>query len=241
MSAVFDVLESKGLLSEKHASRIEGLSGKDTVRLYEKVYAVVFNAQNEWVSPGDRPGDLDPFTFLAGASVRGDSTCWEPQCRMQKLDFLGRYAALYANEVTVPLPLTHSDNLHGTVQAKNLLSLSAMTLLRLRPLITQGIVKPAVLRTTHCVHTIKWVSKMTKFVHEFGNEMAKRSMADFKVVYQIPEKAPGGLSSVDIEGPRDFLEHGNIVMTFNEDSNWRARTWKYDDDGKIELRAEKKL
>ena len=30
-------------------------------------------------------------------------------------------------------------------------------------------------------------------------------------------------------------------MTFNEDSNWRARTWKYDDDGKIELRGERKL
>ncbi len=241
MREVIDVLESKGLLSEGHANRIEDLSSKDAVKLYERVYGIVFDAQNERVPPADEAGELDPFTFLAGASLRGDTTCREPPCRVQKLDFLGRYAALYANEVTVPLPLSHPDDLDSTEQAKTLLSLSAITLLRLRPLIIHGIIKPAVMRTTHCIHTIKWATKLTTLVHEFVGEAAKRSMAAFNVVYQIPEKAPTGLSTAYLEGPRDFLEHGNIVMTFDEDSKWRAKTWKYTDDGKIELRGARKL
>jgi hypothetical protein len=126
-------------------------------------------------------------------------------------------------------------------QGKSLLSLSAVTLLHLRPLITYGIIDPAVKRTKHCIHTIKWAKKLTPFVYEFVGEVARRSMADFKLVYQIPQKAPTRNSTVYIDGPRDFLEHGHIVMIFDENLKWRDKTWKYDDDGKIELRGARKL
>jgi hypothetical protein len=241
VNELFDILESKGLLSERHVTRIEHLSGKDSTKLYERVYSYVFDEQNRRLPPPNGGPELDPFTFFAGASLRGDSTCWEATCRVQKLDFLGRYAALYANEVTVPLPLTHPTNLNSTEQAKALLSLSSITLLRLRPLINVGIIKPAVMRTTHCVHTIKWVKKMTAVVHELVGEEVKRSMPDFKTVYQIPEKAPTRRPTVYIEGPRTFLEHGDIVMTLNDDPRWGAKTWKYNKDGKIELKGSRKL
>lgn len=39
------------------------------------------------------------------------------------------------------------------------------------------------------------VEKMSEFLHEFGNEMARHSMSDFSVAYQMPEKAPTGLST----------------------------------------------
>src|ERR1700737_3461398 len=103
MQNVFNALESKGILSERHVARIGDLGGKDTVRLYERVYRIVFDEQNKRIPTAL---DVDPFTFYVGASLRGD-TCWMPDCRIRKLDFLGRYAALYANEMTVPLNLTH--------------------------------------------------------------------------------------------------------------------------------------
>jgi len=241
MREVFDLLESKGLVSEEYATRIAELSVKDALKLYERLYGVVFDAQKQQAPPSDGASELDPFTFFAGASLRGDTSCGELPCRVQKLDFLGRYAALYANEVTVPLPLTHPDNLDRTEQAKTLLSLSAITLLRLRPLITSGIIRPAVMRTTHCVHTIRWARELSSFVHEFVDEIAKGAMPNFNAVYQIPEKAPTGLSTVYLEGPRDFLEHGEIVLTFDEAPKLRIKTWKYDEDGKIGLRGARKL
>jgi hypothetical protein len=106
MQDLFNALESKGLLSEQHAARIDDLGSKDTVKLYERVYGLIFDEQNKRIPAA---GDVDPFTFYVGASLRGD-TCWVPDCRIRKLDFLSRYAALYANEMTVPLHLVHPTN-----------------------------------------------------------------------------------------------------------------------------------
>jgi hypothetical protein len=234
---VFNALESKGILSERHVPRIGDLGDKDIVKLYERVYGIVFDAQNKRI-PTAR--DVDPFTFYVGASLRGD-TCWMPDCRARKLDFLGRYAALYANEITVPLNLTNPDKLGSTDRARKLLSLSAGTLLQFRPLITQGIIKPAVMRTIHCVHTFKWMTKMSALVHEVAQDAAHEAMKDFTVQYQIPERAPTGFPSVYISGPREFLEHGSIVMTLNEPPKWGGKRLKYDKDGKTELRGPKKL
>jgi hypothetical protein len=242
MRKVFDVLESNGLLSEVDATQIYGLSREVVVKLYEGVYTTIFDSQQRQIIAGAvEPLQIDPFTFFAGASVRGDSGCGAPLCRIQKIDFLGRYAALYANEVVVPLPLTHPEKVHAVAEAKKSLARSATTLLRLRPLITQGIIRPVVMRTTHCEHEIKWVDQMRAVVHELADEAAKLSLAEFDLEYQLPEKAPTGLSTVYINGPGDFLEHGNIVNVFRESPGWKLRSWRYDSEGKTILRGKKKL
>ena len=237
MQDIFNALESKGIMSERHVARLSDLGGRDTVTLYERVYGIIFDEQNKRIPTA---GDVDPFTFYVGASLRGD-TCWMPDCRARKLDFLGRYAALYAKEITVPLNLTHPDRLGSTDEARTRLSLSAATLLQFRPLITQGIIKPAVMRTTHCVHTFKWITKMKALVHDVAQDAAHEAMKDFAVQYQLPERAPTGLPSVYISGPRELLEHGSIVMTLNEPLKWVGKRTKFDKDGRTELRGPKKL
>jgi len=158
MRKVFDVLESKGVVSEVDARRINGLSSTVAVKLYESIYTTIFDSQQrQIITEGVEPLQMDPFAFFAGASVRGDSGCGAPLCRIQKIDFLGRYSALYANEVVVPLPLTHPEKVHAVAEAKESLVRTATTLLRLRPLITQGIIRPVVMRTTHGEHEIEWV------------------------------------------------------------------------------------
>jgi hypothetical protein len=133
MREVFDVLESKGLFSEADTTRIEGLRANGALELYERVYATIFDAEQSQLSRTRADAaQVDPFTFFAGASVRGDSGCGAPLCRIQKIDFLGRYGALYADEVAVPLPLTHPEKLCGVAEAKPSLARAATTLLRLR-------------------------------------------------------------------------------------------------------------
>jgi len=242
MRELFDVLESKGLVSEVDTMRIENLSAKELLKLYEHVYGGVFDSQEQRAaSRADTPLALDPFTFFAGASMRGDSGCEDPLCRMRKIDFLGRYAALYANEVTVPLPLTHPDKLGGVAKARALLLRSATTLLRLRPLITHGTIKPTVMRTTHCEHEIQWVKQMHALIYDLAEHAAKESLTRFDLLYLLPEKAPTGRATIYVEGPRDFLEHGSLVVLFDESPNWRCKTWKYDRKGRTELRRNRKL
>ena len=65
VNELFDILESKGLLSERHVSRIEHLSGKDSIKLYERVYSYVFDEQNRRLPPPNVGPNLDPFTFVA--------------------------------------------------------------------------------------------------------------------------------------------------------------------------------
>jgi len=44
-----------------------------------------------------------------------------------------------------------------------------------------------------------------------------------------------------MEGPAEILEHGSLVIMFDEGPNWRMKSWNYDADGKVELRGKKKL
>lgn len=184
---------------------------------------------------------MDPFSFIASASLRSDSGCWEVPCRLKKLDLVARYAALYANEITIPLPLARPSSQSGLPHAKLLLRNSTLTLTRLRPLIDSGLVSPAVMRSFHCRHTIAWVNRMMEVVHAVSGVAAKDLSDEFRVVYQLPEMAPTGRSTAYITGPNDFIEHGETVLTFDEGPKWRQQNWRFDKEGKTELKGTKKV
>jgi hypothetical protein len=92
-----------------------------------------------WFSPGKEPvsdsPSTDAFSFMASASMRGRSTCSSPFCRLQKLDFLARYTALYANKVLFPLPLSHPSKVDTVAESRDELAQTPLILLRLRRLI----------------------------------------------------------------------------------------------------------
>src|ERR1700690_1850715 len=189
MESTFEILEAQGILSDRQIHKIDRLTDSAAIKLYEQVFEALLEAQKEWfeseLSDYDE-GPLDPFTFVAGASLRGDSGCGAHECRIQKLDFLGRYAALYASRVTVPLPIRPPDLVHNARAKKYLLTQTAMTLLRLRPLIKRNIIRPSLMATPHCVHTRAWMKKLINFVHQLADESAANSLAEFTAVYQLP-------------------------------------------------------
>jgi hypothetical protein len=238
MHRAIEVLEEYGIVSERHLAEIDDFDKKKIVRLYEHLYSAVRDTQA--IIPQLEEETIDPFTFIASASMRAESTCWEWLCRIQKLDFLGRYAALYANTVTVPLPLREPSRITNVDWAKSLISHSGLTLLSLRPLVDQGYVVPAVMVTQHCEHTGPWVDEMIRLTHEVADDAAKKMTARFHASYQLPEKSPTGRSTIYVRGPEDFVEHGSLVELFDEGKNWRPRSWKFNRVGKHELSGPKK-
>jgi hypothetical protein len=160
---------------------------------------------------------------------------------MRKLDFLARFAALYANNVTLPLPLTHPDNASDIDHCRDDLYRTLMSLFALRPLIENGIVRPVTMRTTHCEHVKPFVDEMKTFVHAAADWGAKQFLNDFEIAYQLPERSPSGRPTAYINGPEDLLDHGSMVALFDEGPSWRAKSWKYDDEGKSTLKGKKKL
>jgi len=242
MHKLFEILESRGFVSENDIVKADQLPKKKFVALYEAVYSFIFSAQYlDTDLEAERSSDLDPFSFMASASMRADSGCLEPVCRMRKLDFLARFAALYANNVTLPLLLTHPDNALDIDKCRDDLYLTLMSLFALRPLIEHGIVRPVTMRTTHCEHVKAFVDETRTFVHAAARWGAKQLLNDFEVAYQLPEKSPSGRPTAYINGPEDLLDHGNLVALFDEGPSWRAKSWKYDNEGKTILKGKKKL
>jgi hypothetical protein len=205
------------------------LRGTERATFTFQLFSTIGTQQRDDYAGGLEIGrELDPFTFLASKSLRGETSCGEYGCRIEKLDTLGRYAALYANQIIVPLPLTDPSTIDESAEAAEEVSRAALTLLRLRPLFDAGVLYPVIRRSFHCRHTLRWCRDMQALVDQASLGMMKAFKDDFTVRFQVPEKAPTGIPSIYIEGPDDFLEHGGFVLLFDEPDGWRVKSWKFD-------------
>lgn len=115
-----------------------------------------------------------------------------------------------------------------------------ITLFQMRPLITEGIVVPVVMKTAHCIHEAKIVKKMTYLVHEFSKATASDLLSKFTLTYQIPEKSPTGEPTLYLDGPEDYIEHGSLIKLFKQKPRWISKSARFDKDGRITLRGQHK-
>ena len=156
MHAAVELLEKYGLVRDTDSLRVAEIAKRKIVRLQEELFSTVVTQQREDYGADlgvDR--EMDPFTFLASKSMRGETSCGEYGCRVEKLDMLGRYAALYANRIIIPLPLTDPSTMDGSEAAAQEVSQAALALLRLRPLFDAGILYAVIRRSFHCPHTLR--------------------------------------------------------------------------------------
>ena len=136
MYELFEILERQGFVVLDDLDKIADLPEKRLEKLYASIYSCIFSAQRA------RPFDWqsarlpETFSFHASASIRGASGCGAPECRIEKLDFLARYAALYATELTFPLSMVAPDRVEGVAEMRPLLERDLPALLYMRPLIT---------------------------------------------------------------------------------------------------------
>ena len=106
---LFATIERHGIIGPQGMLKLATLPAKELGKLYDETFQVIYDAQLGRVWDADSTNPPDPFTFHASASIRGDSGCSAINCRGDKISFLARYAALYANELIFPLSLRHPD------------------------------------------------------------------------------------------------------------------------------------
>src|SRR5437588_2563801 len=222
MDPAIETLESYGLVRDEDSLQVAAFSKTKILRLHRELYSVVFDRQMEDYVKGDVQSEIDPFSFVASKFLRGASDCGAYGCRTQKLDVLGRYAALYATRIILPLPIQAPSKVRSESQAAEQVSHAALALLRLRPLVDADLVFPVVMRApAKCVHVLAWQKRMIALMQDVAYHAAKDFQGDFRVRFQVPEKAPTGLPSVYMEGPEDFLEHRGSVLLIDEPKGWR--------------------
>jgi hypothetical protein len=234
---LFDVIERVGIIGPQGLLKIQTMPAKEITKLYGEIWQTIFDAQNARAARADSAAPRDPFAFHASASIRGDSGCSSVECRGNKISFLARYAALYANELIFPLSLRAPGNIQGVFDIRHLLGENLFTLFLLRPLITEGIVHPVVMRTQHCVHHAELAEMTKNIVHDFSQFTAKQVLGEFRMTYELPEKSPSGQPTIYLYGPEEFIEHGGLAKQLEKPPTWLPRTARFDKDGQTEIRG----
>jgi hypothetical protein len=235
--ALFATIERHGVIGPQGMIKLSTLPAKQLGKLYDETFHAIYDAQLERVWHADSSSPPDAFTFHASASIRGDSGCSAINCRGDKISFLARYAALYANELIFPLSLRSPDKVKRVSEMRGLLGENLFALFLLRPLITGGIVFPVVMRTRHCIHQAKLTETMTAIVHDFAQFTAKTLHGEFRLMYQLPDKSPSGQPTLYLEGPEEYIEHGGLARLLDEPAPWLPRTARFDKNGQVEVRG----
>ena len=235
MYKLYELLERHGLGVNDDFPKIAIMSARQVRQMHEELFELVFEAQNERVWGESSPAH-DAFSFLASASLRGTSGCGSWECLATKLHFLGRYAALYANELTFPLRIKPPRPNQELADIREWVTRDFFTLLMYRPLVTGGVVVPVVMRTQHCVHEMKFVEETREIVLDFSNYMAKRVLPDFDLLYQKPENAPNGKPAIYLNGPEEYIEHGGLARDLEEEPDWLPKKRSYNKDGMMVVR-----
>ncbi len=237
MRDLFSIVERYGFVGVQDAEKVYDLPPAELEKLHSEAFKHIYDRQNKriWGAGAVRPNDT--FSFHASASIRGASGCSALSCRLQKLDFLGRYAALYASELTLPLTMPTPGTEDDVEELRDALNLDLISLLFLRPIITVGIVVPVVMRTWHCVHEREWIKNASSLIHDFSQVIAKAVHSDFTLRYQVPDKSPSGRPTVYLEGPEEYIEHGGLVRVLERTPKWLPQRRRFDKQGTMEIRG----
>jgi hypothetical protein len=237
---LFAVIEQYGIIGPQGLLKLYSLPAKQLEKLYQETFQAIYDAQLEKLSDSDSSGLPDPFSFHAGASIRGDSGCSAVDCRGNKISFLARYAALYANELILPLSLRPPEKVKHRSERFDLLVQNLFTLFLLRPVITEGIVFPVVMRTQHCIHHAKLAEMTREIVQDCSQFTVKNLLNEFRLMYELPEKSPSRKPTLYLEGPGEYIEHGGLAQPLGEPPDWLPRTAGFDKNGHVEVRGEYK-
>jgi hypothetical protein len=238
---VYEVLAKVGLEKLSDFEKTEEWQEGTYRQLHESLYAALMPRKLSVVQTND--GILDPFKFVASGSMRAESSCTEPMCRYRKLDFLARYAALYATSVVLPIGLPLPEEGDEFSYIKPRLQQALFTLLTCRVVINSERFIPTIMRTAHhCEHELEFVAQTRELISDYMEFAVEEFAKDFNVRYQRPDKSPSGLPSIYIEGPDTFLEHGEIVFRQLDGKEPKLSTRrKFDANGMTQIKGKQKV
>jgi hypothetical protein len=223
---LYEILERNAFLNEDDSEHIWNLPASKVEQMYDALYSELRLHQYDGVE-----GVKSSFSFVASASIRAATGCQYPRCVRQKLEFLAHYASLYCDLVFLPLPLS-GERTDSVPEKKAALEECIRSVGILRPVIEAGLVRPVTMTTSHCMHILPLVKRVSKFALSAAVDLQSRAMGEFAAVYQKPECSPTGRPTVYIEGPEDLMEHGELVGLYGAPPFWVSKSWRYDSEGK---------
>src|SRR5437764_8442947 len=96
MNSTIAILEEHGLIDiDQSFPVLRKLTDKQLRKLLDKLDDSLTSELDTY----EKPEGLTPFSFLASASLRGDSGCTAIGCRINKARIIARYSALFCDSV----------------------------------------------------------------------------------------------------------------------------------------------
>ena len=99
------------------------------------------------------------------------------------------------------------------------------------------------MRTSHhCDHEVEFVRETREMMLSYMDKLLPDLAKLFRVRYQQPTHSPSGLPSIYIDGPEEFLEHGEMVFRQLDGIEPKlSLRKKFDVEGMTEIRGKKKI
>ncbi|WHX29180.1 hypothetical protein QNK09_19005 [Brevibacillus agri] len=208
MSEIYEYLDSVNIKSYKDVFNKfkKELTKKDKERLINFLFTLI---------KIEKPEKNSLFNFTTNSTLAGfPNPCSEISCRIDNLEKLARFASLYADSVFIPSPF--DKYLIGNSIDSDELIFDICTLIRLRPLVENGIIKFTSEFLCVCEDCLRKNSdEKNKFNEKMDliNDILEHdylNLVTYKLNYE--DKRP----FVEITGPEKYISHGNIVINFKK-------------------------
>jgi hypothetical protein len=216
MNHLIELLEDEGLVFPETLEHqlCHELPFKDVVKIGESLEQALV-ASGKAQNPERK--ELNPFVFLASSSLRGDSGCSHPECRLGRVDHLGRYAALYSDRILLPLQLHIHCPKGKEDHFRHSLADSIQRILSLRPVIEAGMIRPIPDGLHYCETHLRQAVPEYEQIVAMQRKFYLDNLPRFGVRF-LPRGCRHTL--VEVEGPPEFLEHGRIIWQYEEPPKW---------------------
>ncbi|HJT70550.1 MAG TPA: hypothetical protein VJ731_10145 [Terriglobales bacterium] len=153
------------------------------------------------------------FRFVASGALSGHSGCVSPLCRIKKSVSLARYAALYSDLVIVPWRLEVPENLRLLEDFRESLITAILSVIAMRPVIEAGLVTLIPSRFHFCDDCARLAYREMDRVREAVEAALTSNFGKFSA-------RPQDARSIHLEGPQEYLEHGEVYVHYPRRPAW---------------------
>src|SRR6266404_7294854 len=211
-------------LSKLPMEKIEGIASD--------LFDFLVQQRSTWYREREEASLMTPFSSLASGSLRGDSGCMREECRSAKLGVVGRYAAMYADHVFLPVPLTPPSSGTGSEELRQNLVRTVYSILDLRPLVERNLVRPVPPIMHYCRECAR--REFEKYGGGMGTAklQASKHLKEFEFVFRQFSDEPE-LLALEMRGPADYLEHGAMIRVFPRRPSWLPLSLKANEPYKV--------
>lgn len=211
MEDFFEIARSRGFLTKQG---VGGLSAR-------KSKLLDFATEAAFSLPMQHHGGNPGFGYMANTAMSGGYfPCSDVACRVERVDHLARFAALYADHVVVRNPFSKYSHRLPVDLVRARLAGDLAVLQHLEPLIQRGIVTvtpPVIALCKSCARLFEAErERLTDALDQAGDRVRGRFAGRIAFTRDGPD-------SILIEGPPELVSHGAQIFVIPKTSELRGR------------------